>query len=341
MRLSVIIPNFNHASEFPRAVEAAASQAPYVDEIIIIDDGSTDNSLEVIDELKARHPVLRCVRLPKNQGAIAALNRGIKEARGTYVNFAAADDIVLPGLFRSMLELIERHPQAAFASCEAVLLDLATGRSAVRPPVRPSYKEAYFDPTEVRALLRHIDNWILIGTAVVRRDHILRAGGFDGSLGAVADGFLLRKLALTHGFCFAPREGLIWRVRSSGLSRSLATNLEAGKEVLARAIAKMAKDDAFPSWYPETFTHRWRFAVGRIATTGEPMNRDILCDGCGPLGRAIMGSACAVGGPLGRMAALGWLTLRDRPTSVVGVVRTALARRLEQRRKSLRARQAA
>ena len=90
---------------------------------------------------------------------------------------------------------------------------------------------------------------------------------------------------------------------------------------------RMRADPDFPSWYPEIFERRWRFAIGRIAASARPMNRDMLTRLTGTsLGRAIMTGAATVGGPIGRIAALAWLTLLFRPTSIVGLIRTGLSR---------------
>jgi glycosyltransferase involved in cell wall biosynthesis len=326
-RLSAVIPNFNHGAVVGEAIRAIAGQTPAADEIIVVDDGSTDNSAEVLERLSKEIPRLLVLRLEENRGAIFALNHGLKHARGDYVNFGAADDLVRPGLFAAMLEVLALHPQAAFACCEAIVAETESGRTEFRPPVRPSNTETYFEPIEVRNLLRRIDNWILSGTALVRRDLVLDLGGFDPALGAFTDGFLFRKLALRHGFCFVPRLGLTWRVSTTGLSRLQAANFASSMAVLASAVSRMRADADFPSWYPEIFERRWRFAIGRIAASAHPMNRAVLVElSRGPVGRTIMTVAAGIGGQIGRVVVLVWLTLLYRPTSLVGLVKTAIAR---------------
>src|SRR5262249_39071389 len=102
-RLSAVIPNFNHGVVVGEAIHAIAKQTPAADEIIVVDDGSTDSSAEVLDRLSKEIPTLRVLRLEENRGAIFALNYGLKHARGDYINFVAADDLVQPGLFAAML----------------------------------------------------------------------------------------------------------------------------------------------------------------------------------------------------------------------------------------------
>ena len=112
----------------------------------------------------------------------------------------------MPGFFVRALDLLERHPAAGLFCGEALLVDGVTDRPiGVRPPVRPLRRAGFVDPARTRALLARIDNWILTGSAVFRRDAVVALGGFDARLGSFADGYLARKVALTHGFCFAPR----------------------------------------------------------------------------------------------------------------------------------------
>ena len=92
--LSVVIPNFNHGAVVGQAIRAIAEQIPAAGEIIVVDDGSTDNSAEVLERLAQEIPKLRVLRLEENRGAIFALNHGLKNARGNYINFGAADDLV-------------------------------------------------------------------------------------------------------------------------------------------------------------------------------------------------------------------------------------------------------
>lgn len=330
LRLSAIVPNYNHGALIGEAVGAIAAQVPPPDEIIVVDDGSTDDSLEVLARLREKHPTLWVIPLERNQGAIFALNRGLQEARGTYVYFGGADDLTRPGLFATTFAALDQHPQAALASCESVVIDTDTGQSGYRPPVRPAYEPAFLGPRDVARCLRRIDNWILTGTALVRRDLITAAGGFDAALGAFADGHALRRLALLHGCCFVPYLGLVWRVNAGGLSRSQASDPAASLSLLKTALEKMRADPAFPPWYPALFERRWRFGVGRIAAEVRPMNRPVLARVCarGPIGRIVLTGAAALGGPLGRVAALGWLSLREQPTSFVGLLVTVLSRHL-------------
>jgi len=329
VRLSVVIPNYNHGSVIDRAIAAFAGQDPAPDEIIVVDDGSSDDSLSILARMSGLYPTLRIVRLETNQGTVAAMNHGLRAARGAFINFGAADDLTHPGLFAAALSCLERHPAAAYACTEGLATD-ADKRGAIgyRPPILPSFVEAFFSPAQAAELLRTMDNLVLTGTAIIRRDLIMAAGGFDPTLRSFADGLLLRQLALRHGFCFVPRVGLTWHISASGFSRSEAGQVEQSLGVMQGAVSRMRANADFPSWYPDLFERRWRFGLGRIAVAASPMTQAVLLRlARGALAAGLFRLANLLGGRPGRYLALACLMVQERPMSVIGVLRTALFRR--------------
>ena len=332
VRLSAIIPNFNHGAVIGEAVRALAAQSQPPDEIVIIDDHSTDDSVAIIEELGRQFPALRLVALDKNGGAIAALNRGIAEARGEYLYMGAADDFVLPGLFEKILPILEANPSAAFSCCECVVHDIDTDRYAWRPPVNPIERTAHLPPKAVADATRGAENWIISNAAVARRHLVIEAGNLDPRLGSFADGFMFRELAFRYGCCFVPTPGVVWRVTGKGYSRREAANVDNSLKTLATVLDRMRTSPAFPAWYPDLMARRWRFGLGRIAATAEPINGAVLVRlARGPIGRLVLGAASRIDGPIGRMAAMVWLTLQERPISLLGLARTRLSRQLRNR----------
>src|SRR6266446_6984953 len=95
-RLTVVIPHFNQKDFLPRAVASILEGETREIEIIIVDDGSTDDSEPTLGALEAVNPLITVIRGKTNQGAPAALNTGLAAARSRYVTFLGADDFVLP-----------------------------------------------------------------------------------------------------------------------------------------------------------------------------------------------------------------------------------------------------
>lgn len=103
--ISIVIPSFNYASTLERAVSSVVNQLNHKHELIVIDDGSTDETASVVAHIKEQMPgQVRFIR-KENGGPSSARNLGIRESLGTYLIFLDADDELLP----SALQALERH----------------------------------------------------------------------------------------------------------------------------------------------------------------------------------------------------------------------------------------
>jgi hypothetical protein len=327
-RVSVVVPNYNHARLLPTAIASLQSQTMAPWEIIIVDDGSTDESLAVIDRLASADHRIRALKLASNQGAIAAINVGIAQARGQYLAMVAADDCVEANLIEVLHIALSGAPGAAFASAEVKLVDLERGSClGYRPPARPSFVARYFNPDQTALLLQRIDNFILTGAALFDRRLLVESGGLRPELGSLADGYAARRLALRHGFVFVPKVLAQWRISAGGLSRGTATQLDRANALTEAATAAFASDPVFPATYARKFQARWRFAVLRLALDSPGQAVDIISH-FSPGPRAIRKhfKSVALFGYPGRLAALAWATLWYRPTSIPAVVLTHLSR---------------
>lgn len=325
--VGVVLPNYNHAALLPEAIAALQAQTRPFDEFVVVDDGSTDDSVAVIERLAAADPRIRLIRHERNRGAVAAMNTGVAAATADYVHFAAADDRFSRELVATLLPRLEAHPGAAFACAEVTLTDRTTGRPiGLRPAVRPAHRARYFTPAESAALLTRMDNFVVTPAALFRRALIATMGGFDARLGPFTDGHLVRRLALHHGFCFAPRVLAEWRVDDRGYSRAVARDPGRALDLLRRILEAFAEDPVFPSWYPPLFERRYRFAVARLAVQAEPVDFPTLEKILEP-GGVWLGPVRRLPAPLLRPALLTALTLLFRRTSLRGLLGTALARR--------------
>ncbi len=332
LRLSVIIPNRNHSALLPRSLGAMVRQRRQPDEIIVVDDASTDDSRDVIRGFIAKLPQLRLLENPERLGAVGSLNRGLREASGDVVYCGAADDATDPEFIDVVLGALERHPSAGLACAEARLLSEDGTFLGFRPASMPLLHEGYVSPSETAAMLHRLDNWVLSVVAIARRDRMIAAGGFDEALGPFCDGMLQRRIALESGFVFVPRTLGTWFVQQGSYSRSSALNPDTIPRLIQTVCerVKAAEGAPFPAGYSEVFSRRARFACARLAVLEldfDPHLINALMQGGGVDG-GVLALAGILPGQLRRTAALGWLTLRLRPTSLIGLVKSALYRRL-------------
>lgn len=201
--LSVIVPNYNHAKLLPHCLDALLAQTVQPLEILVVDDGSTDGSVALIEGYCRRHSHVRLLRNDQNRGVVFTVNRGVEASRGDLIFFAPADDTSHPTLFEKSLPLLSRHPQAAFSCGISDFREVATGlnwHTGVGMGDRP----CYLSPTDLVALGRCGALHLAPNTAVIRRAAFIRAGMFLPELRWHSDWFTFYVAAFRQGVCFIP-----------------------------------------------------------------------------------------------------------------------------------------
>src|SRR5215203_1969738 len=180
--VSVVIPCYNQAHFLGEAIESVLAQS-YTDfELIVVDDGSEDNTPEVASGYEG----VRLVR-QENRGLAGARNRGLVEASGEYVVFLDSDDRLLAGALEVGVRELEAHPECAFVSGRFRAIDASGAQLAV-----PARHQVGTDP--YLSLLR--DNYIKTSaSAIYRRWPFGEIGDFDSSVDAAADWDLYLRIA--------------------------------------------------------------------------------------------------------------------------------------------------
>jgi glycosyltransferase involved in cell wall biosynthesis len=184
--VSVVIPCYNQANFLEEAVESVLCQNYQHFELIVVDDGSQDDTAEVATEFSAKDPRVRLIS-QENRGLAGARNRGLAESRGEYVVFLDSDD----RLFGEALEVgvgeLASHPGCAFVSGHYRPIS-AEGDPYAVP------RQATIDEDHYLALLR--DNYISMPASVMYRRWVFEeVGDFDGSVDAAADWDLYLRVA--------------------------------------------------------------------------------------------------------------------------------------------------
>lgn len=119
--VSVILPSYNHARFVERAVMSALEQTHPAIQLIVIDDGSTDGSKEILARLAETHGFDYVSQ--ENRGVIATLNRAKEMVRGKYVSLASSDDYYDPRKFEVLTAVMEAHPEYAVVHSKIILVD--------------------------------------------------------------------------------------------------------------------------------------------------------------------------------------------------------------------------
>jgi glycosyltransferase involved in cell wall biosynthesis len=206
--VSIVIPSYNYGAFLAEAIESALAQTYTPIEVLVIDDGSQDDSVEVAGRYADRIRLLT----QENRGLVAVLNRGIEEATGTYWTVLSADDVFRADYVERLLRALEQHPEAAYAYSAMEYFGARTGIFRAEP---------------YSAALLLAGNTIN-ACGLMRRSDASAVGGFDSRLELTAFeewDFWLRMLEHDKRGVGVDEPLLLYR-QHEGASRNPATTTE-------------------------------------------------------------------------------------------------------------------
>ena len=197
--VSVIIPTFNRGYCLEESIRSVLEQSFIDFELVVVDDGSTDNTSELV----RRFPAVKLIRLEeKNRGVSFARNRGVVEAQGDWVGFLDSDDLWEQGKLATQVKWIERHPDL-----QAVYTDEIWIRNGLR--VNPMNKHRKYSGDIFRYCLPLC---IVSPSSVLLRAKVLsEVGGFDESMPVCEDYDLWLRIAKRYPFHFIEEKLIVKR----------------------------------------------------------------------------------------------------------------------------------
>ena len=269
-RVSVISIFYNASAYITEALESVLEQSFQDFELLLVDDGSTDESSEVAQAYAARYgPKVRCLQHPgnTNRGMSATRNLGLSEARGEFVAFIDADDRWRPSKLQEQIELLERMPDVD-AICGTVRYwrSWEGGNDTIVPtghvqnqPVQPPQASIALYPLGRAAAPCPSD-------LILRRSAVLDLGGFEESfVGMYEDQAFLAKFYLEKTIYFADRIWLDYRVHGGSCVAGVRRDGRYG-EVRRH----------FLEWFARYLAHE---PDDRVATVKAAVNRALKAHG--------------------------------------------------------------
>jgi glycosyltransferase involved in cell wall biosynthesis len=219
-KISVIIPTYNRAHCVNDAIDSVLSQSFQDIEVIVVDDGSTDGTSEVLRAYEDRLKVIR----QSNGGVSAARNNGIRAARAEWIAFLDSDDTWEKNKLKIQAEDLEENPGAVAHIADAFVNDPANPLPSMFQlwGLRSEFTSVKF---RERPLLDVLRAWFMVSCCVIRREAIEAAGYFDTSIRIFEDFDLLTRVALEGPFVVNCYPGTHMRRRSgSNLSELYDTS---------------------------------------------------------------------------------------------------------------------
>jgi len=229
--VSVVIPTFNYGHLVADAVQSALAQSWRDLEVIVVDDGSTDDTAAVLSTFQDRIQVVR----QANAGLSAARNKGIGLARGAYVAILDADDVWLPEKIERQLDVFAAFPDTGVVSCATILVDAGFSPLTHLPAGEVG------DPATLRQRLA-FGNVVSGGSAaLIRRDCLDAVGPFDETLRSAEDWDMWLRISRRYAIRFLP-EALV-QVRTTGANMSGVRHADRMLSSELQVVDKLARED--------------------------------------------------------------------------------------------------
>jgi glycosyltransferase involved in cell wall biosynthesis len=255
-RVSIVMPAYNYGRYLAGAVQSVLAQTFADWELLIVDDGSTDHTADVVRPFLA-DPRVRY--LPQaNQGPAVARNNGIAQARGQFVAFLDADDRWLPPKLERQLALIEKRLAVGLVYAPRRVIDPEGREREYRQP-------AMYRGRVLAELFR--DNFVCFSSVLVRREALSRAGGFDTKVAHSEDWELLLRLAAEWEFDYVDEPLVLYRTGHGNLSSQTDKRYRAVCAIMRRFLAtvQLPRPLVRRAW-AETYSH-WAY-VSRERSPG-------------------------------------------------------------------------
>lgn len=264
--LSVLITNYNHALYLGETLEGILTQSYLPAEVLVIDDASTDNSVEVIHAFARGNPIVQLIRHEQNMGAVHNVNRLLGLASSDFVLFHSADDKLLPGFIEQSMTLLAQYPEAGLCSSLSLLLgghgeDLGLFQTPII-----SKTSSFLPPEKALTILRRYGTWFMGNTTIYRRVALIEVGGFIPELQSFCDGFISQVIALKYGACFIPEPLAMWRRMETGYALTTIANPDVAIDIMHHTLQLMRSTyrDLFPADYVDDWQRRWLYGASSI-----------------------------------------------------------------------------
>jgi len=209
--VSVVIPTRNRAPQLKQAIDSVLGQSEQVKEILVIDDGSTDGTRELLASYGSKVRAF----FQNQEGASAARNRGFREAAGEWIAFLDDDDVWLEKKIELQMALAKKNPELALIFCSDFTVDQQLNKLSERQ-VAPQNRGDVFERLFAR-------NFIYTSCVIARRSAIEEAGYMDLALRFAHDWDLWLKIAARHPVDFVSEPMVLYRMSAECLSVEMST----------------------------------------------------------------------------------------------------------------------
>lgn len=241
-KISVIIPNYNHGHLIEESISSICEQSVAPDEIIVINDGSTDNSIDILKRLKNKIPALQVISYNVNKGALCAAMLGVNRCSGDILTFRAADDIMPQESLKCGKSAFVKYPESKIAFGDISFFCKDINNSTIES-LKFSDEIEYFSPTKLLKLWQPDFN-LPEPACFVSKSALLEQGGLFEEAKWYSGWLCFTSIALKHGVTFIPAVLNSFKLDANSYGTANLRNLKMQQDVLRFLIKKVMSYDS-------------------------------------------------------------------------------------------------
>lgn len=262
--ITVIIPLYNKKSSIARALDSVLSQTYQDFEVIVVDDGSTDEGAAIVEQYT--DPRIRLVR-QENLGVSAARNRGIKEAKGDYVAFLDADDEWMTEFLEEIVALQNEFPQCrAHATNYKFCREGIFFKSVIR---RITFTETHGMLTNYFDVAAHSHPPITSNSISVERQLLLEIGGFPRGVTSGEDLLTWARIATQTSISYSHKVLAIYNLGEGYDKRNLPARRNDKKDVVGDGLLEILYDSPSTKGLKKYLSHWHKMRASVAVRYGE------------------------------------------------------------------------
>jgi len=210
--LSIIIPCYNYGHYLKESVDSILNQGYHDYELILVDDGSTDQTWAIMQDYAVRFPQVRTFKHESNRGIFKANQTGWDIAKGKYLHFFSADDVYHPGCLNKVMQLFHENPSLGLVCTDLGYFKNDSPEIITKKVLEGCEKPRVFSRLEMILLFKATPFWIPGLTCIVKQEVLKQYGHLDPRLENISDWFCFHKIALFEGVGYIPEKLISMRL---------------------------------------------------------------------------------------------------------------------------------
>lgn len=271
--LTVLLCNYNHGKYIGRSIEAVLSQSRQPDQYLILDDGSTDDSVEIIKRYAALNSHIHFIRKEKNEGLLQGIKDITEKVEGDFIFWSSSDDYILPGFFESAMRVADSNNGVGIIFGNVEILDQEEKKlKTLKPPLwtfeKTISKEDYIN----QYLMLDDGHSVPASATLFNTKHWKENGYFHYDLNVWGVAFTFHSLAIKNGAVYVPSEWAVFICKNSSVSGILHRNSVELLKLIIRYKKRMRSQE-YQAVFPKSYIHHWIEHNVKMVT--EPMEGEI------------------------------------------------------------------